>query len=270
MHPIEQAFHDQKRIGLIPFIMAGDPDLEVTLELLQLLDEEGVTAIELGMPYSDPLADGPVIQEAAGRALAQGISLHQVLAIAAEARRRGIRTPLILFSYLNPILQYGKRQLFSDAKGAGFNGLIIPDLPLEESQSIRELSDEQDLLLIPLVAPTSPPERIKQITAAAQGFVYCVSSAGTTGVRAHFPQGVETFLDHVREQSPVPIAIGFGISGPEHLRQFSPHADAAVVGSALINQLAEKRERLLLPEERGEALEEIRLWLRGLYTESII
>lgn len=261
MKHIDQAFTQKKGIGIIPFIMAGDLGLEVTLDLLQLLDQQGATAIELGVPYSDPLADGIIIQEAAERALKAGITLKQVLEIAAMARSRGVKAPLLLCTYINPILQYGVSSLFEEAKKVGINGLIIPDLPLEESKEFREIAEEQELALIPLVAPTSNLERIQKITATAQGFVYCVSSAGTTGIRGQFSNEVDSFLDQVRKHSPVPIAVGFGISEPQHVQRFAHHADAAIIGSALVKQIAARKQQLHDPEERAAALEEISRWI---------
>lgn len=267
MQLIDQAFKQKKGIGIIPFIMAGDPKIEVTLDLLQLLDQQGAMAIELGVPYSDPLADGIVIQEAAERALKEGITLKQVLEITIAARQRGVKVPLLLCTYINPILQYGVASLFKEAKKAGINGLIIPDLPLEESGEFKEIAKEEELALVPLVAPTSPLKRIQQITASAQGFVYCVSTAGTTGIRGQFSDEVESFLEQVRKHSPVPIAIGFGISDPQHVLRFAPYADAAIIGSALVKQIAARKHRLCLPEERAKALEEISSWI-GKFTSS--
>jgi tryptophan synthase alpha chain len=266
MERIREAFQRSRAPRLIPFIMAGDPDMETTVSLLRLLDQEGATAVEVGFPFSDPLADGPVIQQAAWRALSQGVTLHRLWEMVSIARERGVQVPLILFSYYNPLLSYGLRPLVTDAKRAGFNGLIVPDLPVEESEGLRELCDQAGLALIPLVAPTSR-ERIGKIASRARGFVYCVSSLGTTGRRERFSHGVERFLQEVRSRSPVPTVVGFGISRGEHVRHFSRFADGVVVGSALVEQIASVSEKLRREEDRPQALEDIRRFVRRLKTE---
>lgn len=265
MNRIDHAFQTvNDRYRLIPFITAGDPDAVTSLELIRLLEEEGVTAIELGVPFSDPLADGPVIQAASDRALAAGMNLSGVLELAYQARQAGVETPLILFTYYNPVLHFGTGRLVQAAAEAGFDGFIIPDLPLEESEEMDRLAVNAGLHLIPLVAPTSR-ERIRAIVSTRKGgFIYCVSSLGTTGIRQHFSDGVESFLDEVRALSPVPIAVGFGISQPQHVEQMSEHADGVVVGSALVRLLESLGERLQQEERRSEALQEIRQMIREL------
>ncbi|MFC4078079.1 tryptophan synthase subunit alpha [Salinithrix halophila] len=267
MNLIEQAFRRPGR-KLIPFITAGDPDWETSLSLIRLLDQEDVTAIELGVPYTDPLADGPVIQAASDRALAKGMTLTGVLELARTAREEGVDTPLILFSYYNPLLRFGLSRLTRLAKESGIDGMIVPDLPFEESADLAELAEEANLCLIPLTAPTSK-DRIERITAKARGFVYCVSSLGTTGTRSTFSSGVEAFLDTVKKSSPVPTAIGFGISRREHVDRFLKHADAVVVGSALVRMIEERLSRFKDPETREEALEEIRCFVRDLAAEEV-
>jgi tryptophan synthase alpha chain len=266
MTAIEQALREPSEVRLIPFLVAGDPDPETTLDLLRLLDEEGVAVVELGVPYSDPLADGPVIQEAATRALSHGMNLSRVLALAKTARESGVRVPLVLFSYVNPLMQMGFERFAKAAREAGFDGVIVPDLPVEENEALRTACADHGLDVIPLVAPTSR-ERVRMIAEQAQGFVYCVSSLGTTGVRDGFSRDVDVFLDEVRRVSPVPTAIGFGISRPEHVRRFSRHADAVVVGSALVRLIAERREALQNSAKREQALAEIRAFVRELKTE---
>lgn len=260
---IEAAFKSEERLPLIPFITAGDPSLEVTLDVIRLLDKEKVTAIELGVPYSDPLADGPVIQSASERALSQGVTLTRVLELARTAREMGVTTPLVLFSYYNPIFRFGEEALVDRAYFSGLNGMIIPDLPWEEGRRFSQLAGERGMDLIPLVAPTSQ-ERIRRIVSDARGFVYCVSSMGTTGMRQHFSAGVESFLDAVREYSPVPTAVGFGISRSEQVRHFLHHADAAVVGSALVRLIAAKGDRLQDCNRKAQAVAEIRESIRDL------
>jgi tryptophan synthase alpha chain len=265
MNRIDRSFQrelDEHRI--IPFLTAGDPSRRVTLDLIRLLDGEGVTAIELGVPYSDPLADGPVIQAASDRALRQGMTLSGVLEIARESRDSGVQTPFILFTYYNPILRMGPAALVKAAAEAGIDGFIIPDLPVEESGEMERLAHDAGLYVIPLVAPTSK-ERIRTIvTKQKGGFIYCVSSLGTTGVRRDFADGIETFLDEVRRESPIPVAVGFGISSPIHVERMMAHADAAVVGSALIKQVEALGEQLASTDHREEALLEVRRLIRQL------
>ncbi|SHE42991.1 tryptophan synthase, alpha chain [Seinonella peptonophila] len=256
-------FDENKQTRLIPFIMSGDPSLDVTIELIKMMEREGVTAIELGVPFSDPQADGPVIQDAGGYALANGVSLSDVLTVGKKVRQQGCKVPLILFSYFNPLLQYGLDILAKDAREAGFSGFIVPDLPFDESESFRNTAKNVGLPVIQLVAPTSE-QRIEQIVNGAEGFVYCVSSAGTTGMRTHFSEQITDFLANVKQKSQIPIAVGFGISTPEHVNFFSQHADGVIVGSALVKQIAKRREQLLEPKHNKEAMEEIATFVRSL------
>lgn len=250
-------------VRLIPFIMTGDPSIPVTIDLIELLEQEGVAAIELGVPFSDPMADGPAIQVAAERALQNHVHLQDVFYVAKSARDRGCTVPLILFSYYNPLLQYGLKSLVYDAKHAGFSGMIVPDLPLEESDELRKIVKEEGIALIPLIAPTSE-QRISSIVENAEGFVYCVSSLGTTGVRSHFSEEVLTFLKKVKELSPVPTAVGFGISKAEHVQTFNQYADAVIVGSALVKVIEEQGEQLINEETKAEGLHKIREFVREL------
>jgi tryptophan synthase alpha chain len=250
----------------IPFIMAGDPSLEVTKRILRLLQEEGAAAIELGVPFSDPMADGPVIQAASERALENGVTLKDVLRLGEELHAEGFHTPLILFTYFNPVLHHGLEALVEDAKASGFAGLIVPDLPHEESAPLRRIGNRCAFPIIPLVTPTSK-ERIEQIVAEAEGFVYCVSSLGTTGMRQYFADDVEAFLDTVRAASPVPTAVGFGISTGAHVRRFRRHADAVVVGSALVGKIEECRSDLLDPNRIDHALASLTRFVRQLKSE---
>lgn len=260
------AFAEPQTARLIPFIMTGDPSVDVTIDMIELLAAEGVVAIELGLPFSDPVADGPTIQAAGERALTQNISISDVLQVAKTTRERGVTVPLILCTYYNLLLQYGVASAVTDVKEAGFSGLIIPDLPFEESEELRELGKNVDLPLIPLVAPTSAG-RISAITKQAQGFVYCVSSLGTTGERSNFSDEVIDFLQTVKKISPIPTAVGFGISKPEHVQTFSKYADAVIVGSALVKVIEQQRSLLLAAETRKEGLEKIRTFVRSLKSE---
>jgi tryptophan synthase alpha chain len=262
MSRLEKAFK-QPAPRLIPFIMTGDPSIEVTEELIMEMDQAGVAAIELGVPFSDPSADGPVIQAASERALSQQVTCRDVLELGRRVRKRGCQTPLILFSYLNPLFQYGMEDLFQAASEAGFDGVIIPDLPFEESSSFRPLSSRYQLPLISFVAPTSQ-KRMQKIGEEAEGFLYCISSLGTTGTRQEFADQIESFLQEVKQYSRVPIAIGFGISEPKHVRYFSEWVDAVIVGSALVKRIAERKERLIQKNSRQQALEEIISFVKEL------
>lgn len=265
MNRLQTALQSERE-NLIPFIMSGDPSLEVTRELIHLLADEGVAAIELGVPFSDPMADGPVIQAASERALQQKVTLRDVLELGCVVRRQGCEVPLILFSYANPIYQYGLEKLVQDAVESGFQGIIVPDLPHEESRFLRELGAKEGLAVVPLVAPTSR-QRIENIVADAQGFVYCVSSLGTTGMRQQFAKQVDSFLQTVRKMSPVPTAVGFGISTREQVERFSHKADAVVVGSALVRKIEELSPALSEPAQLQDALKEIQAFVRQLKTE---
>jgi tryptophan synthase alpha chain len=265
MNRLTQAFQRKEEV-LIPFISCGDPSLDTTRELIHTLAEEGVLAIELGVPFSDPIADGPVIQAASERALKNGVTLTDALEVGKQVREDGVSVPLILFTYANPVFQYGLEALVQNAVASGFDGIIVPDLPFEESEELRKYGQKAGLAVIPLVAPTSR-QRIADIVALAQGFVYCVSSLGTTGMRRGFSEYVDEFLQTVRSLSPVPIAIGFGISERKHVAHFQKLADAVVVGSALVKRIEELNSPLVTKESRKQALSEVKAFVRELKTE---
>jgi tryptophan synthase alpha chain len=226
--------------ALIPFITAGDPDLETTALALQLLDRSGADLIELGIPYSDPLADGPIIQAAATRSLAKGTTLEKVLEVVRRVTPE-LRSPLILFSYYNPILHWGIEQFLQKIYDAGARGLVVPDLPLEEAHVLLEPAKNIGIEVILLVAPTTPPERFEAIATQSQGFIYLVSSTGVTGMRGTVNKKVQSILEKLRTITDKPIGVGFGISQPEHVKQVIEwNADAAIVGSAMVKRLAEE------------------------------
>ncbi|MDU4697267.1 MULTISPECIES: tryptophan synthase subunit alpha [Paenibacillus] len=243
--------------ALIPFVTVGDPDPEITLDILTVLEEAGADVVELGVPYSDPLADGPVIQRASERALVHGVTVASCIETAVKARERGIRLPFVLFTYYNPVLQMGTERFFAELKAAGISGLIIPDLPYEESEEVLALADAADVKLIPLVAPTSSG-RIAQILARARGFVYCVSSLGVTGERATFHASVNDFIASVKGQTDLPVAVGFGISSREQVERFAAICDGAVVGSAIVRKIEESLPLLTQPSTREQGLLQIR------------
>lgn len=259
MNLIDSTFarlREEGKTALIPFITAGDPDIHTTIAIVQKLEEAGADLIELGVPYSDPLADGPVIQRASERALINRISIRDVIETAATAREAGVKLPFILFTYFNPVLQFGLEAFMKLVKEKGIDGLIIPDLPIEEDEEVRQLAEAADVHLIPLVAPTSK-DRVVRISGKARGFVYCVSSLGVTGVRADFHSGIEDFLATVREATDLPIAVGFGISSREHVERFSKLCDGVVVGSAIVRKIEESLPLLADEGQREAGLKQI-------------
>jgi tryptophan synthase alpha chain len=244
---ITETFADLKRDnrrGFIPFITAGDPDLQTTRELIGKLAHAGATIIELGVPFSDPMADGPVIQRASERALRHGLGLAEVLATIAAARKE-TDVPIVLFSYFNPLLQFGIEKLADQATQSGVDGVLVTDLVPEEAAEFSSLLHARDLDTIFLVAPTSTDERLRLISKQASGFIYAVSRAGVTGERLEMSAEAEKLVKRVRRFSDLPVAVGFGVSTPEHVRDVWRYADAAVVGSAIVAEI----ERAATPAE---------------------
>jgi tryptophan synthase alpha chain len=240
--PIQRRFTElasKGRCALMPFVMAGDPDLETTAATLLALQESGADLIELGIPYSDPLADGPVIQAAASRALEGGTTPAAVLALL-EGLRGRLSVPVVLFTYSNPLLNRGMDAFCEAAAAAGAAGLVVPDLPLEEAEKLSGLASARGLDLVLLVAPTTPPERMARIHAASRGFTYLVSVTGVTGVRSALQERVGALVHQLKGQGGTPVAVGFGISAPEQACQVRDWgADGAIVGSALVKRMAE-------------------------------
>ncbi|UBF26297.1 tryptophan synthase subunit alpha [Kovacikia minuta CCNUW1] len=234
-----ESLRSRAQCALVPFITAGDPDLETTAAALRVLDQNGADLIELGVPYSDPLAHGPVIQAAATRALKRGTRLDQVLEVVREVSPT-LRSPLILFTYYNPILNRGIESFLQQVAAAGVRGLVVPDLPLEEADSLLRPAVDCGVEITLLIAPTSPKERIAAIAQQSQGFIYLVSTTGVTGMRGQVQSRVKDLLVELRTVTDKPIGVGFGISQPEHARQVMEWgADAAIVGSAFVKRLAE-------------------------------
>jgi tryptophan synthase alpha chain len=242
MTSISECFKSLKQrneCGLIPFLTAGDPDLETTAKALRVLDRNGADLIELGVPYSDPLADGPTIQAAATRALQKGVSLEDVLQIIKEAKNE-VKAPIVLFTYYNPIFYRGVASFLKQVVESGVSGLVVPDLPLEEAENILKPASEMGIDLTLLVAPTSPMERIKAIAERSQGFIYLVSVTGVTGMRSNIATRVEDLLSSLHSVTDKPIGVGFGISDVQQAKQVKEWgADAVIVGSALVKRLAE-------------------------------
>ena len=240
--PIQQRFSQlqaEGRCALMPFLMAGDPDLARTRAALLALQAAGADMIELGIPYSDPLADGPVIQAAASRALASATTPGKVLEMLASLRGE-LTIPVILFTYSNPLLNRGMEAFCRAAASAGAAGLVVPDLPLEEAEKLSSIAAAEGLDLVLLVAPTTPTERMGRIAAASRGFTYLVSVTGVTGVRTSIETRVEGLVHQLKAMGPTPVAVGFGIAGPEQARQVRDWgADGAIVGSALVKVMAE-------------------------------
>jgi tryptophan synthase alpha chain len=242
MNSIAHRFQQLKQnseCALIPFITAGDPDLETTAKALEVLAQNGADIIELGVPYSDPLADGPTIQAAATRALQKGIQLEDVLAVVKQAVEK-IEVPIILFTYYNPIYYRGIESFLQQIKEAGVSGLVVPDLPLEEAEVLLQPAAAMGIEVTLLVAPTSSLDRIKAIAAKSQGFVYLVSVTGVTGVRSEMATNVQDLLADLHNITNKPIGVGFGISSPEQAKQVRDWgADAVIVGSAVVKRLAD-------------------------------
>jgi tryptophan synthase alpha chain len=260
--PIQRRFAglaSQGRCALMPFVMAGDPDLEATAATLLALQEAGADLIELGIPYSDPLADGPVIQAAASRALAAGTTPAAVLSLLESLRDR-LTIPVVLFTYSNPLLNRGMEAFCDAAASAGAAGLVVPDLPLEEAEKLSTIAAQRGLDLVLLVAPTTPPERMARIHAASRGFTYLVSVTGVTGVRSALQERVGGLVRQLKDQGGTPVAVGFGISAPEQARQVRDWgADGAIVGSALVKRMAEARSQgRSVSEEAGRYCAELR------------
>lgn len=234
-----QSLRSQSQCALIPFITAGDPDLQTTAEALKVLDRNGADIIELGVPYSDPLADGPVIQAAATRALQKGTKLDDVLQMLTNVIPE-LTAPIVLFTYYNPIIHRGVENFLQQLSQVGVKGLVVPDLPLEEAESLLQPASEWGIEVILLVAPTSSPERIKAIAQKSQGFIYLVSVTGVTGIRSRLESRVGNLLQQMRQTTDKPIGVGFGISAPEQAKQVKDWgADAAIVGSAFVKRLAD-------------------------------
>lgn len=239
MSRIRETFASLKhagRGGFIPFITAGDPDIATTERLLIELAAAGADIIELGVPFSDPVADGETIQHASERALLKGITVSDVLSCVSHAKQH-IDVPIVLFSYFNPLLSFGRDRLAKEAKEAGVDAVLVTDLIPEEAETWTETMIQFDLDPIFLVAPTTSDKRLKQIARQARGFIYAVSRAGVTGARDEMPGDAETLVKRVRSVSDLPVAVGFGISTAEQIREVWRFADAAVIGSAIVSQI---------------------------------
>ena len=256
MGRIEDAFTQLKQAGkkgFIPFITAGDPDLATTEQLLITLAQSGATLIELGVPFSDPMADGPVIQRASERALKNKFGLQEILDTTARVRKQ-IDTPIILFSYYNPLLQFGLKRMAEAAKDAGVDGVLVTDLTPEESGEFESELRAQGMDMIFLVAPTSTDERLQLVAHHASGFIYAVSRAGVTGARSTVSAEAEKLVTRMRRFSELPIAVGFGISNADQVKDVQRYADAVVVGSAIVAEMERLGRAPDLAERIGKFL----------------
>jgi tryptophan synthase alpha chain len=224
--------------GLVTYVTAGDPDLPRTAAILRALDRAGADVLEIGVPFSDPLADGPVIQRATERALAAGTTLAGVLDMLRDLRPE-IRAPFVVFSYANPVLRLGAERFADRAREAGVDGVLILDLPIEEADGFRGMLAERGIDTILLLSPTTTDARLRKAAALGTGFLYAISRLGVTGARDAIADGAEEMVRRIRAVSPLPVALGFGISKPEHVREVGRWADAAVVGSALVSVIAD-------------------------------
>ncbi|WP_434309025.1 tryptophan synthase subunit alpha [Hominifimenecus sp. rT4P-3] len=230
MNKIQRAFSHGK--AFIPFITCGDPSLDVTEQLVYAMEEAGADLIELGIPFSDPTAEGPVIQEANIRALSGGATTDRIFDMVKRIRQNS-QIPMVFMTYANVVFSYGAERFIQSASELGMDGLILPDVPLEEKGEFEEICRKYDISLISMIAPTSQ-ERISQIAAQAEGFVYCVSSLGVTGVRSEITTDIASMIQLVKQTKDIPCAVGFGISSPEQARQMAACSDGAIVGSAIV------------------------------------
>jgi tryptophan synthase alpha chain len=224
--------------AFIPYIMAGDPDVKRTRELIRILEDCGADIIELGVPFSDPLADGPTIQKAAQRALDEGVTLKKVIELVAELRF-STQIPIILMTYYNPVFKYGEERFVLDASAAGVDGIIVPDLPPDEAGNLIKYAKKSGLDTIFLLAPTSTDERIQKVAGTSTGFIYYVPITGITGSKLALDPSIEGHIARIRSVNSKPVAVGFGISTPEEAADISKFADGIIVGSAIVKRVAE-------------------------------
>ncbi|GAB5403999.1 MAG: tryptophan synthase subunit alpha [Aureliella sp.] len=253
MSAIDQQFAKLKTAGkkaFVPFVTAGDPSLEMTAEAIKQLASSGAALIEVGIPYSDPIADGPVIQASYSRALDAGITLKKTFQMISQVSRE-VDIPLACMVSYSIILRVGPEQFVADAVAAGFSGAIVPDLLVEEADAFRQTCKQHDFSLVHLVTPTTPPERMLQIAESSTGFLYFVSITGITGERTELPADLTDKVAWLRERTELPICIGFGISQPEHAQKLAPVADGLIVGSAIVRRLADSADQQTALKEIG-------------------
>jgi len=243
---IEKVFDNLRRQGkkaFIPYIMAGDPDLEKTREIVLLFERIGADIVELGIPFTDPLADGPTIQRASERGLAKGVTLTRVLDFTKELRK-DTDIPVVFMTYYNPLFKYGEERFVRDAVLSGVDGLIVPDLPPEEAGELIRFSRKAGLATIFLLAPTSTEDRIKKVAKASKGFIYYVSITGITGSRLNIDESLFNSIKRIKEMTDKPLCVGFGVSNPEEASRMAAIADGVIVGSAIVRRLEESPDSL--------------------------
>lgn len=253
----------ERRTGLVTYTTAGDPDLPRSADILRALDRAGADVLEVGVPFSDPVADGPVIQRAAERALAAGGSLRASLALVEQVRSKVV-APVVLFSYANPLLRMGLEAFARRAADAGVDGVLALDLPIEEAHEFRDILASAGIDVIFLLSPTTTDVRIRTAAELGRGFLYGISRLGVTGARATVASGAEALVRRIRAHTPMPVALGFGISRPEHVAEVGAYADAAVVGSALVSLIAEEGGSPHLLER----VESYVQWLKGPHVDA--
>ncbi len=253
MNRIAQRFQvlaSERKPAFIPYITAGDPTLDRTAELVLEIERAGADVIEFGVPFSDPVADGVVNQEAAQRALIHGVSLHDIVALVKRLRKT-TQIPIVLFTYFNPVLAYGLESFAEDAADAGVDGVLCVDLPPEEAGDYKRLLDARGIATIFLVAPTSSPERVATIARSASGFIYYVSRTGVTGERATMEASVKDMVAAIKRHTPLPVAVGFGISTPEQAAEVAGYADGVIVGSAIVRMIGSLGDTADMPAKVG-------------------
>lgn len=238
----------QHRRALVPFVVAGDPDVQTTARIVDTLARAGADLIELGVPFSDPIADGPINQRASQRALSAGVTLAGVLDLVRKLREH-LDLPVVLLSYYNPILQFGLARFCAEATAAGVDGVVIPDLPPDESDELVTAARLRGLDTIFLLAPTSTDDRVRLVAQRATGFIYCVSLTGVTGVRERLSEDVATLVKRITTMTSLPVCVGFGVSTPDQARQVAEVADGVIVGSAIVALLESPADRLKRLEE---------------------
>lgn len=266
MNRIDETFirlREKKETALIPYLMTGYPDIETTGKLVLEFEKAGADIIELGVPFSDPIADGPIIQLASEVALKNGVSLTMVLELVSNLRQH-THIPLVLMTYYNPIFVYGIEKFVHDAKTSGIDGVIVPDLPPEEASPLEKAALDAGLSCIFLIAPTSPPERMRLISQHSTGFIYFVPITGITGMRERVTENISEYIRQQRLITQKPIGVGFGISMPEHVSQISSIADAVIVGSAIISLIANHLSEPDMVEKTSQFVAELK---RATYTQ---
>jgi tryptophan synthase alpha chain len=252
------ALRAAKKCGLVTYVTAGDPDASKSADILKALDRGGADVLEIGVPFSEPLADGPVIQRASERALAGGMTLPRTLDLIASVRS-SISAPVVLFTYANPVYRFGIDRFVARAVEAGVDGLLVLDLPIEEAGVLHEAAAAAGIDIIWMLSPTTTTERIRKAAESGRGFLYGISRLGVTGVRSEVASGARDLASRIRQETELPIALGFGISRPEHIEQVGEMADAAVVGSALVELIAKNAASPTL----AETVETYVRWLKG-------